>query len=1158
MGWIKPRTIVFRMGWVTIDENEYFQLLKRNSSIPVLNDVVTRISESNDYYTLSDFKIAFNNKSNLMIGISNDFHEINKMWKWINLNVIPKVEQMNQNDINEIFEYLSLKFTCLGIHDENNKERERERDLKDKDVIKKEKSFKKKFQFEINEKLITQYSCSLEKKHGCLYISENYISFFSRIFPTKLSISFKDIVDMKKNSNSTLKILINSIKIQTESREYIFHTFFKVDETFQILEQLWKFTIDRMLLTAELSNNKGITSNSLNNSTSNFTCNGNSNNICNSSSNTPLSCSTIIPIVSPSINIESQPYNNSSTSYQNQQSNLHQSQQIYNQNSLSIYSTPNSGTTSLKSSGSYFFNATSTQNTTTIDSLFGTSYGNNNNTNINNQAGSPEIFSTNTSFQLNSSLSIPIINNNNNSNNNNLLSSSLYMQPSISPLSTTPLSCSSNFIFFNSPPTSTTPGQLNLSRDNNVANGTNGLNSPNLPNSPNNGQINSNSNNNNNNNNNNNLSIISSVKELLNNHKKNEDYQDLFRLPNTEILIDEFQASLCRNQQYEIMGKIYISNRFLCFESTDSILSLPFREIQSLSNEKSIGARGNTMKVQLYQGNQKLYFFSSIIDQKYDLIRQIWQEVNNINQLYQQAGIILNHNYQDMPIHVGFTKELLDDRKEFSCDYQQKQSTLTQLWEQYFAFNGDGITMFKTEELKGLIRSGIPDQLKRKIWLLSSGALYKSCCHTPDYYRQLLMTHQNESNSSTSDIEKDIHRSFPKHSFFRPPAQKGQECLKNILTAYSWRNPSIGYTQSMNIVVAVFLLYLEEEEAFWLLCTLCEDLVPDYYRPGMVGSIADQKTLENLLAIYLPSIDQHLKKVNCPLSMIILPWLLCLFIGYLQTELSLRVLDCLFYEGPEILFKVALAFFKVNEQNILDCKSAEDILLLLKTPVKNPEYLLNVSFQDYDNLQSDKIEQLRNTNKIMAIKTMQVSNKKSKIRDWVEKYAPIMTTSDAEKLYDYFQSSASLSPNKFGISKQKFTEISRDILPLPWKNRNDIINLIFKLLDEDLDDLIVIDVFIHMLINVSKGNYLERLKYDNTINVQEFKSLLDAYIGLINPQKSISFSVSLQIDSFVVHHLSLTEHECISFEKVESYLDEVLKFFDIDSNKIYPILNYRD
>ncbi|KAN0015311.1 hypothetical protein ACTFIU_008038 [Dictyostelium citrinum] len=1215
-GWIKPRTIVFRIAWTTIEENEYFQLLKRNSNIPILSDVVSRISESNDYYTLSDYKIALNNKSNQMIGVSNELQEIQTMWKWINNNVLPSVEQMNQNDSNEIYEYLSLKFTCLGIHDENNKEREKEREIKDKDYSKKEKSFKKKFQLGDNEKLITQYSCSLDKKHGCIYISENYISFSSRIFPTKISIPFKDIVEIKKNSNggnsggssgssssggnstptsSFVKLLINSIRIQTDLKDYLFHTFFKVDETFQILDQLWKFTIDKMLLTAELSNNNN-NSNNQNNNISNNQNNNNNNN-------------------SNQINNNNGSNNNSSQINNNNQNNnisqsnspcntplsnsilIEGSNSYLNTNRLNIYSSPNSGTTSLKSSGSYYIpinnnnsnsynsnwitnNNSSTTTTIGIESLFATSSSSYNN-NYNGGVGSPEFFSS---------------------------------YPSISPLSSTPLNSSSNNIFlFNSPSSqqlsssTSLPIPLNQSRDlresffninsnnnNNINNNNNNnnnlssttTNSSNSPNSPNhNNNYNNNSNSNSNSNNNSNLINNNSVKDLLNSHKKNEDYKDLFRLPNSEILIDEFQASLVRNQQFEVLGKIYISGRFLCFESTDSLLTLPFREIQSLSNEKSIGVRGgNTIKISFYRNPQKLYFYSVLIDQKYDLLRQVWSEINSQTCYYQQIGLISNsinnsNNYIEMPISIGFTNEWFSDRKEFTSDYLSKQSNHQLLWEQYFAFNGDGVSMFKTDELKSLIRSGgVPDLLRRKIWFLTSGAFYKSCCHSPDYYRSLLQSHQGDSNSSYVDIEKDIHRSFPKHPWFREKDAGGQDALKNILQAYSWRNPSIGYCQSMNIVAAVLLIYLQEEEVFWLLCTLCEDLVPDYYRPGMVGSIADQKTFENLLAQYLPQVDQHLKRINCPLSMLILPRFLCLFIGYAEMELSLRILDCLFFEGTsEILFKILLSFFKVNEHEILqNCKNPEDIMSFMRVqPVKDMELILSTSFQEFDNLPSDKIDQLRNSNKIMAIKSMQVVNKKSKIRDWIERYN--LTRSDTERIYDYFHASMSLSPNKLGITRMKFLEICKEILPTPWKSRNDLIHLIFKLLDEDLDGLITIDEFIHMLVNVLKGSYLERLKFvfevfdsdcDDHLDLNDFKLFLDAFIGLVasqsqqqpQHQQQIQSSLklnSLQIENFI-NHMSIDETFDLSIDAVESMLDDILIFFNIDSNKIYSLLNYRD
>jgi len=610
-------------------------------------------------------------------------------------------------------------------------------------------------------------------------------------------------------------------------------------------------------------------------------------------------------------------------------------------------------------------------------------------------------------------------------------------------------------------------------------------------------------------------------------------------------------------------GKLYLSYRFLCFESTDSILVIPLKEIRNITNEKSLNLKdNNTMKI-ITQGNQKFYFYSSKIDKLYEIIRQVWFELinnnnnnNNNNNQNNNNNNIKNQN-ENSYSSIGFTNELIE--KEFSSNYQQKQFNQYLFWEQYMAFNGEDVAMFKSYELKSLIRQGIPDTIRRKIWLLCSGALYKSYCYPDDYYQNLLESHRGETNSSTDDIEKDLHRSFPKHPFFRE--KKGQDSLRNILVAYSWRNPSIGYTQSMNIVGAIFLLYLKEEEAFWLLCRLCEDLVPDYYRPGMVGSVADEKTLENLLSIYLPTVDAHLKKINCPLSMIVLPWLLCLFIGYVQIELSLRILDCLFYEGNQVIFRVGLSIFKVCQESILDCKTAEDVMILLKTVPSsknlNIEQLLNVAFNNFDNLPSDKIEQFRNSNRIMAIKSMQVVNKKSKIREWMEKYS--LDRADSEKVYDYFQSSTSLNTSKFGITQTKFNELCRDILPYTWTLRSDIIQLIFRVVDKDFDQLISVDEFIDMIVIILKGSHLERLKFcfemvdrdaDNIISLVEYKFLLEIYIGLYNAQNSCSFSLSMEIETFVSHILSLDDQQ-LKIDLVESHLSEIINRFGIHTNNIY-------
>ncbi|XP_057176627.1 protein Aster-B isoform X4 [Triplophysa rosa] len=117
--------------------------------------------------------------------------------------------------------------------------------------------FRKLFkQLPDTERLIVDYSCALQRDillQGRLYLSENWICFYSNIFrwETLLTIRLKDVCSMTKEK--TARLIPNAIQLCTDSEKHFFTSFGARDRTYMMMFRLWQNALlDKPLCPKEL------------------------------------------------------------------------------------------------------------------------------------------------------------------------------------------------------------------------------------------------------------------------------------------------------------------------------------------------------------------------------------------------------------------------------------------------------------------------------------------------------------------------------------------------------------------------------------------------------------------------------------------------------------------------------------------------------------------------------------------------------------------------------------------------------------------------------------------------------------------------------------------------------------------------------------------
>ncbi|XP_056430232.1 TBC1 domain family member 30 isoform X2 [Hyla sarda] len=247
------------------------------------------------------------------------------------------------------------------------------------------------------------------------------------------------------------------------------------------------------------------------------------------------------------------------------------------------------------------------------------------------------------------------------------------------------------------------------------------------------------------------------------------------------------------------------------------------------------------------------------------------------------------------------------------------------------------------DALKAVARlpTGIPKEWRQRVWLTLADQYLHSI--SIDWDKTMRFTFNERSNpdddSMGIQIVKDLHRTGCS-SYCGQEAEQDRVVLKRVLLAYARWNKSVGYCQGFNILAALILEVMEgnEGDALKVMIYLIDKVLPESYFVNNLRALSvDMAVFRDLLRMKLPDLSHHLDVLQRtanresgggyepPLTNVFtMQWFLTLFATCLPNHTVLKIWDSVFFEGSEIILRVALAIWAKLGEQIECCRNADE------------------------------------------------------------------------------------------------------------------------------------------------------------------------------------------------------------------------------------------
>ncbi|XP_022348310.1 USP6 N-terminal-like protein isoform X1 [Enhydra lutris kenyoni] len=222
-----------------------------------------------------------------------------------------------------------------------------------------------------------------------------------------------------------------------------------------------------------------------------------------------------------------------------------------------------------------------------------------------------------------------------------------------------------------------------------------------------------------------------------------------------------------------------------------------------------------------------------------------------------------------------------------------------------------------SEKMRWHFYKGVHPQVRGQVWALlldiekvksTEQGLYKFC-------PQKMKERAQVFSKNIRQIDLDVNRTFRNHIMFRDCYGIRQRALFHVLRAYSVYDPEVGYCQGMSDIVAILVMFLGEEDAFWALAqlmTLETHAMHGFFAPGFPKLARFQRHHDDIVEKELKGLKKHLDERGMSAGLYTTRWFLQCFIGRTPFALTLKLWDAYMLDGERVLTAMAYTVLRLH------------------------------------------------------------------------------------------------------------------------------------------------------------------------------------------------------------------------------------------------------